>query len=459
TNPRRRTATVKTVLGPITLTRPYYTCATCHHGLCPLDQHLGVCAGGISAGLDELLALLGATEDSFSAAAEVLEKLTLVTVCPNTVREATEQLGQVLRAHEQQVMATAQATTTAPLVRQPPAPRMYVCMDGVLVHIRGVGWKELKLGSVYSTCERRTRRAPDRCTVTTVAPSFVTDLSDAASFGPQLWAAAVARGVLAATELVVLGDGSHWIWDLARIYFPEAVQILDWYHASGYLWGAAHAIYGEGSDLATRWAHQHLALLWDGKVLEVLETLQTQVTAGAAVSEALSYYTYHQERMRYDTYRARGMQVGSGSIESGCKQVIGARLKQAGMRWEADGATAVATVRSWQKSGRWAEAMALRPRRQRTYQRQSERERSAVCPAQAGRGGQQEQAAVEHALVRQTKQRRQSKPAESAENVRAPSEAPTRPAATHPWRKPWSVRQQCQVAEARCADATVASAA
>src|SRR5215467_5929909 len=56
---RLRTATVKTVLGTITLSRPYYTCAVCHHGTAPLDHQLGLCAGGISAGLDELLALLG----------------------------------------------------------------------------------------------------------------------------------------------------------------------------------------------------------------------------------------------------------------------------------------------------------------------------------------------------------------------------------------------------------------
>jgi hypothetical protein len=175
----------------------------------PLDQQLGFCAGGISAGLDQLLALLGATEDSFVAAAAVLEKLTLLKVCPNTVREATEHVGQMLHAHEHEILTSALSTTTPPLVRTPGAPRLYVSMDGVLVHIRGAPWKEIKLGSVYSTRKRRTRQHPDRCTVTTVAPSFVAALTDAATFGPQLWAEAVARGVLLACEVVVLGDGSQ----------------------------------------------------------------------------------------------------------------------------------------------------------------------------------------------------------------------------------------------------------
>lgn len=462
-NPRLRSATVKTVLGPITITRPYYSCPACHHGSLPLDQQLGFCAGGISAGLDELLALLGTTEDSFVAAAAVLEKLTLVSVCPNTVRDSTEQLGQVLIAHEQHLVATAQATSTLPSVRQPPAPRMYVSMDGVLVHIRGAGWKELKLGSVYSTRERRTRRQPDRATVTTVAPSFVADLTEAASFGPQLWAEAVARGILLASEVVVLGDGSHWIWELAALYFPEAVQILDWYHASSYLWAAAHAIYGEGSDLAIRWANQQLALLWEGKVEQVLETLQAQSGAGDAVGAALSYYRYHQGRMRYAEYRARGMQIGSGSIESSCKQVIGARLKQAGMIWDVAGATAVATARSWLKSGRWAEAMALRPMRQRSYRRVGAKEAEAGKIEQGCTGREvatTEQAGEPHAgRKKEGTHTDAAAVARQAEMESGADGLVGREAASHPWRKPWSIRQQRQMVEARRADATVASAA
>lgn len=465
-NPRLRSATVKTVLGPISFTRPYYSCSACHHGVAPLDLQLGLCAGGISSGLDELLALLGATEDSFVAAAAVLDKLTLVTVCSNTVRESTEQLGQLLQAHEQQLVATALETTTPPLVRQPPAPRMYVSMDGVLVHIRKQGWKELKLGCVYSTRERRTRRQPDRCTVTTVAASFVADLTDAATFGPQLWAEAVQRGVLLDCELVVLGDGSHWIWDLAALHFPDAIEILDWYHASSYLWAAAHAIYGEGSDLAKRWATEQLGLLWEGKIAQVLETLQAQSGAGDAVGAAVSYYRYHQGRMRYAEYRALGMQIGSGSIESGCKQVIGARLKQAGMIWDVGGATAVARVRTWLKSGRWAEAMALRPMRQRSYRRGGEEQLEAGTVEQSGKG--LEVAAAEQAGDLQGSGQkagaRRDAPAAPAVvqqvEVKPTAErAGGQPAASHPWYKPWSIRQQRQVVEARLAERALVSAA
>ena len=84
--------------------------------------------------------------------------------------------------------------------------------------------------------------------------------------------------------------------------------------------------------------------------------------------------------MDYAAYRARGLHIGSGSVENACKQVVTARLKQAGMIGSADGAAAVATVRAWLKSDRWAEALAVRPVRQRTYLRRMDAADPVVEP-------------------------------------------------------------------------------
>lgn len=448
---RSRPATVKTVLDTISITRPYYLCPACHHGFSPLDQQLAFCAGGISAGLEELLALLGATEDSFAQAASVLEKLTLVSVCPNSVRDATERLGQCLHAHEQHLVQTAQATSTPPPLRQPPITRMYISMDGILVHLHDDGWKEVKLGTVYTTSTHVPRKRPEKLELRAVAHSYVTDLADAATFGSRLWAEAAQRGVLTATEVVVVGDGAHWIWNLADEYFPDAVQIVDWYHASEYVWTAAHAIYGQGSDLAKRWAAEQLERLWEGQVADVIATLQEHLSAGAVVQETLTYYSNQQQRMRYAEYRARGMQIGSGTIESGCKQVIGARLKLAGMIWERSGAQAVATVRTWLRSGRWEEAMRLRPPLRRRYVRREE-------GASAGRGDggvvseceQELRTAPAPAVVGTTLTQRRSRaevPSSAPAAERAEQRPPARPAADHPWRRAWSRRRQCQQVE------------
>lgn len=111
---RLRPATVTTILGPITLERPYYHCALCGQGQHPLASQLQLCAGGRSAGLDELLALLGATQDSFAEATTILERLTLVHVSPNGARAATEALGAVLLADQVQHAGAAEEGQARP---------------------------------------------------------------------------------------------------------------------------------------------------------------------------------------------------------------------------------------------------------------------------------------------------------------------------------------------------------
>ena len=209
------------------------------------------------------------------------------------------------------------------------------------------------------------------------------------------------RGVLTSDEVVVLGDGAHWIWNIAATHFPHATQILDWYHASEYVWDAASAIWGEHSAERAVWAVAQLDALWAGKVAVVLTELVQWQARGEAVAAALSYYTTHQGRMEYPSYRARGLQIGSGSVESACKQLVSARLKQAGMIWDATGAEAVATVRAWLKSERWEEAVALRGVRRRTY-----RHRHAA-QEQAGGAGKRHAAAQAAVTVQGHAQRQQ----------------------------------------------------
>lgn len=368
---RVRPATVATVLGRITIARAIYQCQHCGTWDAPLDRQLQIAAGGLSLGLQELLALLGATQDSFAQAASVLERLCLVQVCPNSVRAATEDLGAVLAAHAQEVVTTAQTTHTAPPAAQEAPPRVYVSMDGVVAHIHDAGWKELKVGCVYTTRTRAPRQRPETLVIQAEQQSYLAALTDAETFGWQLWAEACRRGVHDQTEVVVIGDGAHWIWNVAAAHFPQATQVVDWYHASQYLWRAAATIYGETSDRRIPWAQGCLDMLWDGRVADVLAALEPYRAKGEGVVDALSYFTTHQTRMDYPAYRARGIQVGSGTVESACKQLVSARLKLAGMIWDVAGAEAVAVVRAWLNSDRWDEALRLRPPPQRTYRRQA----------------------------------------------------------------------------------------
>ncbi len=369
---RQRGIQVQTLLGRLRLKRAYYLCPTCHQGQPPQDQEWGICANSLSLGLEQMLALLG-VHLPFAEVQAVMQSLLGVAVSPTTVQEATERVGQAIMTAEAQAEAAAfqVAVLPSPIPPGPEPERLYVSVDGTMVHLREEGWKEVKLGALYTTSTHGVKEAGKPPEIRAQQHSFVAEVGEAEAFGRLVWAEAARRGVLAATEVVVIGDGSHWIWNLAAEHFPHAIEIVDWYHASHYLWLVAHACYGEGTAAATTWAETRLNELWNGEVERVLAALESLEGRAEAGREATTYLTNNRERMRYATFRAAGLQVGSGSIESGCKQVIGARLKQAGMLWSRAGARSVAKARAWWKSGRWEEALALLPPRQRSYHRKA----------------------------------------------------------------------------------------
>lgn len=366
---RKRTGQMKTQLGVLCLMRPYYLCEDCGQGRSPVDEVLGFCAGSISAGLDELLAYVGSLL-AFDEAAGLLEKLSGLSVSSGRIRRSTEGLGKRVQTQEEKAVAAAWEKGEAPVSVDPlPASApLYISMDGVQVLIRQHGGREQKLGAIYTTKTRPSRKRPDELEVRAEQISFYTDMADAATFGRGLWLEAQRRGVEQAEQAVVIGDGAHWIWRLADEHFPNAIQILDWFHASSYIWNAAHAIYGEGSDFSNQWAQRCLDQLWQGKLDPLLAHLQRHHHR-QAVKEAISYFQNNRSRMNYPLYRRMGLQIGSGTIESGCKHVIAHRLRQAGMRWTEDGAQAVAKLRARLKSDRWNETAKLIPPPSRSYNR------------------------------------------------------------------------------------------
>lgn len=356
----RRMGQTKTQVGMIQLKRPYYLCAACHQGCYPVDEELGFCAGGISGGLDGALAYVGALLP-FEEASRLIERLLGVPVSATRVRRSTDELGSLVMAAEEAAIAAAWAP------RHPQLPEavdvvdpLYISMDGVKVHSREEGWKEQRLGAVYTAHEVKASAPDQEPAIRASAISYFTAMGKVSEFGQGLWLEAMRRGLTTAHQVVVIGDGAQWIWALAEEHFPNAIQILDWYHASEYVWDAAKAIYGEDSPLAKRWARKQLDALWNGQLNQSLRELRPHARHDK-VQDAIRYFTNNQDRMRYPLYRKLALQVGSGTIESGCKHVIAHRLKQAGMRWSMSRLQALAKLRTRLKSDRWQQTLDLRP--------------------------------------------------------------------------------------------------
>ena len=177
------------------------------------------------------------------------------------------------------------------------------------------------------------------------------------AFGRRLYVEALRRGLGLANEVVVLGDGAPWIWELAAMHFPNATHIVDWYHASQHLWAVGNAVYGAETLAAKAWVERQQTRLEEGhcdRVIQSLRRLQSPSAEAAEIArQNVEYFRVNRQRMRYDQYRARGLHIGSRGVESACKHVANQRLKLAGTRWTRRGAQATLNLRILDLNDRW----------------------------------------------------------------------------------------------------------
>jgi hypothetical protein len=224
---------------------------------------------------------------------------------------------------------------------QPPRV-VAVYGDGTRMPTEGE-WREIRVGRVLAWDGQKRRIGQQ---------TFARFLS-VEEFGQQLAMEAHRVGYAEAERQVFLGDGAHWLWELAALQFPEAVPILDWYHLGENVHKAAREVFGEGSAEAKRWAENRLSELWTGQSRQTraeVAALQKRLRAPSkreALRKLGVYLKHNTNRMDYPAYRAAGLPIGSGPVESACKSLVGARCKLSGMRnWQRGNAEAVLALRA-----------------------------------------------------------------------------------------------------------------
>jgi hypothetical protein len=306
----------------------------------------------------KLVGLAGIIEP-FEKAQEVLEQYLLVSVSPNTIRKETQRIGTKQEQKEaqwiQQSQDPAYLRKQDRTVKNRPK-RLYGSIDGAYVPVKKE-WKEAKTVSwyeAYTPYGRDTLRAKDIF--------YYTSLEQAEEFGKLMWGSGVHHHAHLAQEVVFVCDGASWIWKLVDFYFPQATQILDWYHACEYLYPIAEALHDPESEEYVRWVEAKKEALWAGQVKAVIRALKRLVDhpqAGEDARKAVTYYGNNQSRMDYARYCAEGYFIGSGTVESACKQIVSMRLKCPGARWSQEGALATAKARTSWLNGQLDQTSAL----------------------------------------------------------------------------------------------------
>ena len=364
----RREGMVISVFGRVRYRRSYYLCDYCRTGTKPLDTTLKIKPGEISAGLKPLLALLG-IQTSFDEAVKLAKAFLLLDISDNSIRQAVRWVGQKQQAREQKwekLSDWRHYMTNPARHKESPPRRLYGSIDGAMVPTR-TEWRELKTLCWYEVSPNSARQWPSRYkerlgqleTLKATNIRYHCDLQEAESFAKLLWATGCHYLADQAQELIFVCDGAKWIWRLIEENFPQAIQILDWYHAVEYLTPVAQALFNE-EDQQAAWLTLMKEHLWLSRTQAVIDACLVLADHNAASEPATTAATYFQNnlaRMDYAHFRKQGYLIGSGTVESGCKQIGTMRLKRSGAQWLEDGARWVAKARAVWLSGTWQDVI------------------------------------------------------------------------------------------------------
>jgi hypothetical protein len=185
-------------------------------------------------------------------------------------------------------------------------------------------------------------------------------------FGLSLWALAVRCGMLQAAEVIFISDGGGWCNTVAELYFKDAIRILDWYHLSEHVWATGRQLYPQDDAATRRWVSTCLTHLHDSSGIGLLRHLQRSRKVRTPcdqtiLDELIGYVRPRVAITDYVEYRAAGYVIGSGMMESTCKQLVAQRLKGPGMQWSEAGALAMTALIAHRINGTWGRFWASRP--------------------------------------------------------------------------------------------------
>jgi len=359
-----RSKPILTAVGNVEISRPYYLCPHCHNGQFPADIELDIENTAFSPGVRRMQALVG-QDAPFDHGRQQIKLLADLEVTTKSVERTAEVIGEAIAVGERQEIQRAKQLDL-PMVVGNPVPVVYVQIDATGVPVvkkETVGrqgkdghparHRDAKLGCVFTQTtwdkEGYAIRDPDTTT-------YVCAIEIAEEFGKRIYLEAWKRGWSRAAIKVVIGDGAEWIWNIADLHFPGAIQIVDLYHARQHLWDLARKLYLQEAE-QRRWMMIHQDMLDKGDIENLVPAIRSIDSSNPELAETIrntaNYFETHAERMRYPEFRRQHLFVGSGVIEAGCKTVIGSRCKQSGMFWTVRAANAILALRCCHINGRF----------------------------------------------------------------------------------------------------------
>lgn len=345
--------TVLSVIGHIGYPRRRYHCPSCKSGVIPLDTWAGVGRRSITSGARRMITLAGASW-SFDRASANLREFCHLSVSDDTIERVCQEEGERARQWLKTSEAPARAFAEA-------AGEVEFSTDGTCVNTVD-GWREMRLSAVLkreSATPCDASKWNDRVLNVSTVKLSICAIADADHVGAS-WTNLSRRLDLKHEKVVhVLADGAKWIWEQAGRRLPKhnGSWCVDVYHVSEHIHQCGRELLGEGKAART-WADERLnvALKQNGPAL--IERLESEQRDAAppqhkAMEKLLGYLRPHRDRMWYKDRLEKGETIGSGQIEGGCKNTIGARLKLNSARWRVKRAERIGALRCVESSNLW----------------------------------------------------------------------------------------------------------
>jgi len=358
-----RSKEIVSLLGAGAIKRRYYECTNpkCKNHYFPKDKMLNIENTSFTPGVRRIMAKTG-SDSSFQKASKDIKDYCGLEIGAKDIERVAEDIGVELEKSDikKQNKLFSRKTISEPTEKfLKETTRMYIEYDGTgvpstLKELKGRKGKqedgtaktrEAKLGCIFTQTSVDKDGAPVRDENST---TYFGAIENSDKFGRRVYTEAIARGFGTAKEVIIIGDGAKWIRNIADEHFFGATQIVDMYHAKEHLHGLIKLMFTD-KEKQTLIIEKWEKLLENGKIMELTQeiTLEnlTKIPTSKIIEREINYFKENSSRMQYSNFKERGLFVGSGVIEAGCKNIIGKRLKQSGMRWSHKGANAIIALR------------------------------------------------------------------------------------------------------------------
>lgn len=344
--------------------RRNFYCGNCNMYEKPLYRILD-CAENFTLEVREAMILLG-QRVTFEEANFFMKKLLKVEASHESIQEYTENIGRLIAEDEKKrVMEITnsdgyvkpefilESTDFGGKEGAKKSGTVYMELDGSMVQTREEGWKEVRNGIIFS---EENRAEVDKHHNKILEKKYFSVFNNGENFlenfNNRATQAANDFGFHQYQRQVILGDGAIMIWDYATTYHPDAIQILDYYHACEYLGDALKSIEFKDERQSETVSKKTFKLLEKGKITQIIDWLQEQKQTDKVIV-CIRYFNKNISRMDYGRYKKMKLDIGSGAIESAHRILVQIRMKQSGMHWGKKNIQSIVSLRAKYLSGEW----------------------------------------------------------------------------------------------------------